>query len=341
MNPTLATIDLAGPGRLPAATRRSDAMKSILATMILLALTFSPLLLATDAWARAGGGGSSGSRGSRSYSSPSRSPSTSPASPSQPASPSYQQPAPARPGWGGGFGGMLGGLLVGGLIGGLLFGHGMGGGIGLFEIVIIAGLAWLAFSYMRRQQAGVPSGYASPGGYGSMPSSRYEPTGGGTATLERPEAPAGPSDLERGVGHIRAMDGGFDPRALAETASDVFFKVQGAWTARTMTSVAPLLTPEMATALQRDCDRLRAERRINRLENIAVRSAEITEAWQESGQDFVTVHFLASLLDYTTDESGAQVLEGSRTEPVKFEEYWTFTRPVGPGPFRLSAIQQG
>jgi predicted lipid-binding transport protein (Tim44 family) len=97
----------------------------------------------------------------------------------------------------------------------------------------------------------------------------------------------------------------------------------------------------MATALQRDCDRLRAERRINRLENIAVRSAEITEAWQESGQDFVTVHFLASLLDYTTDESGVQVLEGSRTEPVKFEEYWTFTRPVGPGPFRLSAIQQG
>ena len=71
-----------------------------------------------------------------------------------------------------------------------------------------------------------------------------------------------------------------------------------------------------------------------------MRSAEITEAWQETGQDYVTVHFLASLLDYTTDESGAQVLEGSRTEPVKFEEYWTFARPVGPNPWKLSAIQQ-
>lgn len=318
----------------------------ILATIMLLALALSPLLLATDAQARAGGGGSSGSRGSRSYSAPARPPSTSPSSPSQPASPSYQQPAPARPGWGGGFGGMLGGLLVGGLIGSLLFGHGMGGGIGLLEIAIIAVLAWIAFSYMRRQQVGAPSGYAGPGGYGpgghpSMPTARYEPAGGGTATLERPEAPAGPSDLERGLAHIRAMDGGFDPRALAETASDVFFKVQGAWTARSMAGVTTLLTPEMATALQRDCDRLRAERKINRLENIAVRSAEVSEAWQESGQDFVTVHFLASLLDYTTDESGGQVLEGSRTEPVKFEEYWTFTRPVGPGPFRLSAIQQG
>jgi predicted lipid-binding transport protein (Tim44 family) len=27
-------------------------------------------------------------------------------------------------------------------------------------------------------------------------------------------------------------------------------------------------------------------------------------------------------------------------EPVKFEEFWTFARPVNPNPWRLSAIQQ-
>jgi len=248
-------------------------------------------------------------------------------------------------------GGMLGGLLLGGLLGGLFFGHG-GGGIGMLEILIIGGLAWFAISYMRRQQAAGPSGYATSGGYGSAPASRYDPSpaggtavpAGGTATpaggIATMEAPAGPSDLERGLVHIRQMDPGFDPRVFSETASDVFFKVQGAWTARSMAGVSSLLMPEMSGTLQRDCDRLKAEHKVNRLENIAVRVAEVTEAWQESGQDFVTVHFLASLLDYTTDESGAQVLEGSRTEPVKFEEYWTFTRPVGPAAFRLSAIQQ-
>ena len=307
-------------------------MRRTLATIILVALALSPLLGVTEAWARAGGGSSSGSRGSRSYSSPSRPPSSSPSSPSQPAAPAYQQPAPTRPGWGG----MLGGLVLGGLLGGLFFGDAGGGGIGLLEILIIGGLAWFAFSYMRRQQAAAPSGYATPGGYGSAPAPRYEGAGG-TATME---APAGPSDLERGLGHIRQMDPGFDPRAFAETASDVFFKVQGAWTARSMAGVSALLTPEMAALLQRDCDRLKADGKVNRLENIAVREALVTEAWQESGQDFVTIHFLASLLDYTTDESGARVLEGSRTEPVKFEEYWTFARPVGPSAFRLSAIQQ-
>src|SRR5262249_34964629 len=88
------------------------------------------------------------------------------------------------------------------------------------------------------------------------------------------------------------------------------------------------------------CDRLRGQGRINRLENIAVRSVAVTEAWQESGLDYVTVHFLASLLDYTVDERSGQVVDGSRTEPVKFEEDWTFMRPVGPNALRRGAIKQ-
>ena len=52
------------------------------------------------------------------------------------------------------------------------------------------------------------------------------------------------------------------------------------------------------------------------------------------------MRFLASLLDYTVEEGSNQVLEGSSTTPVKFEEYWTLTRPVGPNPWKLSAIQQ-
>jgi predicted lipid-binding transport protein (Tim44 family) len=321
-------------------------MKRTLALAVLIALAIMPVLSVTDAWARAGGGSSSGSRGSRSYSSPAK-PGGSPVSPSQPSSPAMS-PSQPRPGWGGMMGGMLGGLLLGGLLGGLLFGGGFGGGIGLMEILIVAALAWFAISYMRRRQAAAaPSGYAMAGGGYGGPGARDDAgmaarygtgaSGGGTATVE----PAtGPTDLERGLGHLRQMDGSFDPRAFSETASDVFFKVQGAWTARDLRSVSAHLTPEMQAQLQRDCDRLRADQKINRLENIAVRSAEVTEAWQETGQDYVTVHFLASLLDYTTDESGARVLEGSRTEPVKFEEYWTFVRPVGPGPFKLSAIQQ-
>ena len=305
-------------------------MKRSTAVAMMALLVLVPLLWTTDAFARAGGGSSGGSRGSRSYSAPVRPSTPTPASPSMPSTP--MQPSPQRPGWGG----MLGGLLMGGLIGSLLFGgfgHGFGG-MGLLELIIIGGLVYFAFRAMRgrRPEPAGPAGYGSAGSMGGDGQSSY-----GAATMEVP-APA--TDVDRGIGYIRQLDPSFDPRRFPETASDIFFKMQAAWAARDMTRAADVLTSEMQALLQKDCDRMRAERRINRLENVAVRTAEVTEAWQERGQDYVTVYFLASLLDYTTDETGTQLLDGDRTQPVKFEEFWTFVRPAGPNPWRLSAIQQ-
>lgn len=59
-----------------------------------------------------------------------------------------------------------------------------------------------------------------------------------------------------------------------------------------------------------------------------------------SGQDYVTALIYANLLDYTTDETSGAVVDGSKTDPVKFEEFWTFTRRVGSNPWQLSAIAQ-
>jgi predicted lipid-binding transport protein (Tim44 family) len=313
-------------------------MRRVAAVMVLAVMVLVPVLWTTDALARVGGGSSGGSRGSRSYSAPVSPSSPSTVSPSTPTSPSTpMQPAPQRPAWGG----MLGGLLMGGLIGSLLFGgmgHGGFGGMGLLELLVIGGLVYFAFKMMRGRQPepAAPSGYGSYGSAGSIGGndpSRY----GAAATME---VPAPPGDLERGLGYVRQLDPGFDPKRFAETASDIFFKMQASWGARDMGRAADVLTPEMQALLQKDCDRMRAEHRINRLENIAVRTAEVTEAWQEKGQDYVTVYFLANLLDYTTDETGTKVLDGDATQPVKFEEFWTFVRPAGPNPWRLSAIQQ-
>jgi predicted lipid-binding transport protein (Tim44 family) len=320
-------------------------MKRSLALISLVVLVLTGVLMIADAWARAGRGGSSGSRGSRSYSAP-MSPSSPTPTPARPSSPSgFDQGS--RSGMSRGLMGGIAGFMLGGLLGSLLFGGmggGFGGGIGLMDILIVGalvmfGLAW----WRRRQQTPVPAGGSA---YTSPPQDRnpsyptgWSSQGGGQAQTATAEL-AGPGDLDQGIGHIRQMDSAFDPARVAEVASDAFFKVQAAWTQRDMGAVRELLTPDMYASLQQQCDGLRAERRVNRLENIAVRTASVTEAWQESGQDFVTVHFLASVLDYTTDEAGRQVLEGNRTEPVKFEEFWTFARPVGPNPWKLSAIQQ-
>lgn len=321
------------------------ATRKILAITALVTLS-GVALGAADAWARASSGGS---RGSRSFSSPAR---PSPASPTTPSSPSRSmtQPAPApapmasqRPSF---FGGMMGGIAgfaLGGLLGGLLFGglgHGLGGGfggIGLFDIVLIGGGILLLFMFLRsrRQQASAPA-YAGAG----APASAYGATATGGGTSIAPEMPApAESDLDRGVGHIRSMDAAFDPASVADTARRMFQGIQQAVGMRDVAWMREHLGTEIYGVLQAQCDGLRSQRRTNRLEKINIASAEMTEAWQESGQDFVTVQLTGTMLDYTVDDATGNVVDGSSEKAVDFDEYWTFSRPVGPNRWKLSAIQ--
>jgi predicted lipid-binding transport protein (Tim44 family) len=155
-----------------------------------------------------------------------------------------------------------------------------------------------------------------------------------------PGSSSAAGDAATGLSRIRQMDASFSEERFADQVMDIFFRIQGAWMNRDLTPAAGLLTDEMRGIFQEDVDSLLRDKRVNRLENIAVRNVEIVEAWQETGQDFITALIYANLLDYTTDDTTGQVVAGSRTEPVKFEEYWTFTRPVGNNPWRLAAINQ-
>lgn len=319
-----------------------------LSGLVLFTLFFLLSVLEIDAWARAGGGGSMGSRGSRSYSAPRSTPAPAPSSPSQ-GSRQFNTPpaAPApSPFGGGGFLRSMAGGLVGGMIGGMLFrslgfagggaGGTGGGGIGMMDILLIGALLYGIYWFIKRRRS--QAAEAGTSYRDSLTGSAGQTSAPAQMTAYEPET-AG-SDIETGLRHIRQMDPRFDEKSFTDGCMDQFFKVQGAWANRDMSGIRNLLTDEMNKTLQGEADRLRAAQQVNRLENIAVRSVEITEIWQEKGEDFITVQIYANLLDYTTDERTGQVVSGSRTEPVKFREYWTFSRPVGENPWRLSAIQQ-
>ena len=312
---------------------KKHALKVI--TLLAAVLFLSATVLEYEAHARAGGGSRSmGSSGSRSYSRPS---SPRPSTPQQAApSPSFQQPAA------GGFMRSMAGGIAGGLLGGMLFrslgfggmGGGMGGGgggIGMFEIILLAGIGYLIYRYIKKKREESSMNTFEPQSYRAdnvIPISQgYQNTQAETV------------DIETGLAHIRQFDAYFDENRYNDLVMDNFFKIQGAWMNRDLTPVTALLTDEMRRIFQSDLDKLIRDKQINRLENIAVRKVDIVEAWQESGQDFINTLIYANLLDYTTDEAGA-LLSGSKSDPVKFEEYWTFTRPVGNNPWKLTAIDQ-
>jgi len=331
--------------------------------LILFALLFlSAWAFQMEAWARAGGGRSMGSRGSRSmtapkpYTAPGAGQPSSTYNPTKPATP-LGAPGASQPASSGSFWRSMGGGILGGLAGGMLFhslfggpsAHGGGGvaggggGIGLMDILLLAGIAYLIYWYIKKRrreaEATAGAGYYQSQSSGTVqlpPQPQYPPM------YDQPQAmaPEGDQDLERGLANIRQYDPSFAEAKFQDMGMDTFFKIQGAWANRDMAPVKNLLTDEMYRTFQQDADQLKAQKQINRLENIAVRSVDITEAWQEAGTDFITVRVYANLLDYNVDETSGQVISGSKTEPVKFEEYWTFTRPVGNNSWQLAAINQ-
>lgn len=327
------------------------AFPRILFCLALLLLFTLWIGMESEVSARAGGGRSSGSRSfgsGRSYQ-----PSTPPSSPQRNYQPSRPAPAPqaapAAPGRS--FLSGLAGGMVGGLLGGMLFrslgfagGPGMGGGFGfgdLFLILVVLAIIYFVVKRFRARQtmqmsaAGAGAGSYSYGG--TSPEPAYTPP---------PFAPDGNSRdfgaeaKHEGLRHIREMDPSFDERAFRDQMEDIFFKIQGAWTRRDLSPVRQLLTPEMLDTFKGDIDKLRAARQFNRLENIAVREVEIVEAGQDRGEEFITVRFYANLLDYVLHEETNQIVSGSTTDPVKFVEFWRFSRQVGEKKWILSGIMQ-
>ena len=308
---------------------------SVLTTLLWLGME-------SEVFARAGGGRSSGSRGfssGKSYSQPS--PSRTPGSAQQQG----QVPPPSPPaGAGRGFLSGLGGGIMGGLLGGMLFrslgfaGSGMGEGEGfgfgdLLLILLILGIIYYIVKRFRSRNA-MQMSAAGAGSY-SSPIPSYGP-------VYAPPVPEAIAEDPKvgGLRHIRGMDSSFDEKAFKDLAEDIFFKIQGAWTQRDLRGVRNLLTQEMFNIFQQDVNKLLAEKQINRLENIAVREVEIVEAAQERGEEFITVKFYANLLDYNVDDKNGQVISGNNSDPVKFLEYWTFSRNVGEKNWVLAGITQ-
>jgi predicted lipid-binding transport protein (Tim44 family) len=321
-------------------------MRRSIVAVGLIGILAGGVALASLSEARVGGGGSSGSRGSRSYSAP-RVPS-SPVTPATPTSPRPVAPAPGsltqtpRPGLFGGLGGMVGGFLLGGLLGSLLFGGlgGASGGIGFMDLLVMAGLAALVISFLRRRtpEPAPASAYGRAEWTPAAPRPAAAPEPAGAVAQSGAAAPD--EDLARGVDHIRVMDPDFDPARFLAIAKDLFVRLQIGWSGGDLAAVRAHLTDEMVVALEGDMARLRERGRRNRVDQVTVDAVTLTEAWQEHGRDLVTAEIRAGAMDYVVDEATGQVVEGSATKPARFVEYWTFIRPVGANPWRLGAIQQ-
>lgn len=250
------------------------------------------------------------------------------------------RPAPAKEG-GSVSRGMMGGLL-GGAIGGLLLGSmfGMGGtGMGILPIILLGVAAYFLY---RRFAANRQASYQSAAYSGQTGAAGGGFMGGDSGGAGPPATPEiGGNLVAEGFEQIRQSDRYFDANHFLEVASDVFFQIQAGWMRRDLDSYRHLLGSELAAEYAEHFAEMRRLGQINKLESIAIRNVEIVAAGSDGTEDFVTVKFTANLLDYTVDDQSGEVLDGSVSMPVKFQEQWSWARPVGTEEWKLEGIKEG
>jgi len=287
-------------------------------------------LITTEAEARAGRGRSSG----RSFNSNKQSQNQQPANQNKNFN---QNPAGANPARGSMMRNIAGGM-AGGFLGSMLFssmGNAAGGesgaagsgGIGMLEILLMAGLAYFGFRWWKSRQQ-TQAAYAGTNAYRMVGQSDHQQYGSQGQMLG-----------DNGIDTKRFL--AFAGAAIDQDhASDIFFKIQGAWTRRDLSSAYDVVTEGMKDVFEAEMNELKQKQEINRLENIAVRRAEVTDNWSEEGLSYAKVRFTANLLDYTVSEVSGAVVSGSATDPVKFEEDWIFEQAPGSSKWRLAGIEQ-
>lgn len=232
--------------------------------------------------------------------------------------PTYEQPASpqrqmSQPGVGGGFqtppsrgflgglGGMVGGFLMGGLIGSLLFG-GMGAfsGPGLMDILLLGGLLFLLFRFLksRRTPAMQPSGGMS---FDTGAPGRYSTDSTGSNSRW-----GAPGNLPYNAPQFQpVVPAGFNVPEFLKGAKTAFNRLQSSWDKRDFEDLKHFTSPEVLAELRRQAE----EDPIGGQTEIVSVAAELLEVREANDEIVASVLFDSQLREDTGRKDLQQVRE--------------------------------
>lgn len=205
----------------------------------------------------------------------------------------------------GGMGGMFGGLLAGGLLAALFFG-GAFDELRLMDLLVIAGVAFLAVMAFRamRQPATAPTGHARSTNASATPFH-----GQGGAASSGPAASATPA--------------WFDKERFLSGAKEHFMTLQRAWDNNDFSRLQEYVTPEYYNVLRAE----RAQQPANNQTEIVRLFADLGNVEEVGDHAEATVIFHGLL-----EENGEQ---------TEFNETWHLTRAMREdAPWYLQGIEQ-
>ncbi len=127
---------------------------------------------------------------------------------------------------------------------------------------------------------------------------------------------------------ISSQDPEFNWDSFIHFASEVFHKIQDAWTKQLPLQVRPYETDHLYTMHKYWMDAYRAENKINVMKDIKILKIEPCRAETDEFYETITVRIFAKMKDYITI-NGKTLQENYTPTDRIFSEYWTFMRKKG------------
>lgn len=145
----------------------------------------------------------------------------------------------------------------------------------------------------------------------------------GAAAEVQADTPRG--RLEAGLKQIEIADPNFSAGDFASGARIAFELIVNAFAAGDADSLKPLLSPEVFGNFNQSIqERMGSSQRLD-IQLVAVRSAELVEAYMAGRTAHITVKFVSEQMSAVYDADG-QVIEGDPAEVTDVTDFWTFAR---------------
>lgn len=135
-------------------------------------------------------------------------------------------------------------------------------------------------------------------------------------------------DLAAGFREIKAADRGFEPAEILSGARIAFELVLSAYASGDTDALKPLLSAEVLDNFSQPIREREAAGETMEHTLIGVKSADIVEAFLDSGTAHVTVKFVTDQATVTRDANG-EVVDGDPSAVTEVTDFWTFARDTG------------